>query len=150
VTDVGRKDGTSKTLLIVEAGTAVPWTKPLDLVVPVEGSFPKLGGLFPIGFQAVMCDGSVRQFSKDIYADEPRLRAMSGYQDGVLFQFSPYARIFQDLERQQVRSDTTIDGALNAATAVSNAEQQQLEATSGGHAQSPRLSKHVSATSDLR
>lgn len=113
--DVAGGDGTRKTLLIVEAGTAVPWTKPLDLNV-VEGEpFPKLGGLFPVGFQAVMCDGAVRQFVKDIYADEPRLRALSNYQDGALFQFAPYAQSFQSIEQQQVKTDTTVDGAVNAA-----------------------------------
>ncbi len=112
--DVSVADGTSKTLLIVEAGITVPWTKPQDLIVPNQGAFPKLGGLFPIGFQAVMCNGSTRQFGTDIYADQPRLRAMSGYQDGIPFQFAPYAQSFGTVE-QQVKTDTRMDGAMEAA-----------------------------------
>jgi tRNA A-37 threonylcarbamoyl transferase component Bud32 len=113
LSDIAARDGISKTLLIVEAGTAVPWTKPQDLIVPTQGAFPKLGGLFPIGFQGVMCNGSVRQFMTDIYADEPRLRAMSGYQDGILFQFAPYEQPFSDAE-QPAKIDTRMDGVLEA------------------------------------
>jgi prepilin-type processing-associated H-X9-DG protein len=60
-------DGTSNTLLFVEAAEAVPWTKPDDLPF-VPGKLPKLGGLFKGGFNAAMCDGSVRFFPATIKA----------------------------------------------------------------------------------
>jgi hypothetical protein len=67
-------DGTSNTLLIVEAAEPVPWTKPDDLPFDVKKPLPKLGGLFAEGFQAAFCDGSVRFLPKTI--KEATLRAL--------------------------------------------------------------------------
>jgi hypothetical protein len=57
-------DGTSNTVLIVEAAEAVPWTKPADFNIDVsdvtQGSVPRLGSISPNGFYASMADGSVR------------------------------------------------------------------------------------------
>jgi beta-lactamase regulating signal transducer with metallopeptidase domain len=62
-------DGTSNTLMVVEAGQAVPWTKPEDL--PFAGADPAdpgrslgpiTGALFGRGFYGVFADGSVRFF----------------------------------------------------------------------------------------
>jgi hypothetical protein len=53
------KDGTSSTFLIVEAGTAVPWTKPEDL--KFDGTqLPNLSGPYGNQFFAAMGDGTVR------------------------------------------------------------------------------------------
>ncbi len=61
-------DGTSNTILVVEAKEAVPWTKP-ETDIPFEEDKPgeqpkplldKLGGHFNNGFNALFCDGSVR------------------------------------------------------------------------------------------
>jgi hypothetical protein len=51
-------DGLSQTILIAEAGEAVPWTKPADMLYRSNGPLPKLGGLFRDGFHVVMADGS--------------------------------------------------------------------------------------------
>lgn len=67
-------DGTSNTLLVVEAGTTVPWTKPEDIVYQPKKDLPKLGGLFETVFHAAMCDGSVRSIGRTI--DEETLRAL--------------------------------------------------------------------------
>ncbi len=40
-------DGTSNTLLIVEAGDAVPWTKPADMIYDADQALPPLGGVVP-------------------------------------------------------------------------------------------------------
>lgn len=53
-------DGTSNTLLFVEAGEPVPWTKPENLVFDPTGPLPPLRGLFKDGFRAYMADGSRR------------------------------------------------------------------------------------------
>ena len=45
----GCPDGTSGTLLIVEGGTAVPWTKPEDIPYDPGKPLPQLGGLFKDG-----------------------------------------------------------------------------------------------------
>ncbi len=58
------KDGVSNTILVVEAGSPVPWTKPEDLVIEADKTkpLPKLGRQFENGFHAVFADGSVRFF----------------------------------------------------------------------------------------
>jgi hypothetical protein len=68
-------DGTSYSILVVEAGEAVPWTKPDELVYDAKAKkLPKLGGLFPEGFHVGMADGSVRFISRKI--DARVLRAL--------------------------------------------------------------------------
>ncbi len=62
-------DGTSNTLLFVEAGKAVAWTKPDDLPYEPGKALPKLGGLWQGGFYAAVCDGSVRFIRSDFDAD---------------------------------------------------------------------------------
>src|SRR4051812_45799756 len=57
-------DGSSDTLLIVEAGGAVTWTKPEDLPYAADRPLPKLGGLFKDGFRVALADGSVRSVNK--------------------------------------------------------------------------------------
>jgi Protein of unknown function (DUF1559) len=59
-------DGTSNTLMVVEAGSPVPWTKPEDLTYDKEKPLPKLGRLFRGGFNAGFTDGSVRFLSEAI------------------------------------------------------------------------------------
>jgi Protein of unknown function (DUF1559) len=53
-------DGTSNTILFVEAKKPVPWTKPDDIPFDEGKLLPKVGGLSKDGFFAAMCDGSVR------------------------------------------------------------------------------------------
>ena len=68
-------DGTSSTLLIVEAFEAVPWTKPSDLPYDPAQPLPQLGGIFRDGFQAVMADGRTGDYlPKDV--DPVKLRAL--------------------------------------------------------------------------
>jgi hypothetical protein len=59
-------DGTSNTMMIVEASKAVPWTKPEDIPYDPAKPLPKLGLPNMKGFQAGMCDGSVRFISETI------------------------------------------------------------------------------------
>jgi hypothetical protein len=54
----GFPDGASNTLLLVEAGPPVPWTKPEDLRYDPDGPLPPLRGLFRDGFRACWADGS--------------------------------------------------------------------------------------------
>jgi hypothetical protein len=52
-------DGTSRTLLVVEAGPPVPWTKTDDFIYDPSGPLPELKGGFRDHFRAVFVDGSV-------------------------------------------------------------------------------------------
>jgi prepilin-type processing-associated H-X9-DG protein len=59
-------DGTSQTFMIVEAGEAVPWTKPVDVAYDAQKPLPKLGGVFDGNFNVAFCDGSVRFVPKGV------------------------------------------------------------------------------------
>lgn len=67
-------DGTSNTLMIVEARRDIPWTRPDDIPYTSDDPLPELGGFFPGGWNAVFCDGAVRFLSSMI--DEAVLRAL--------------------------------------------------------------------------
>jgi len=60
------KDGTSNTIMVVEAAKPVPWTKPEDLPFDRAKPLPKLGGLFQDGFHIAFANGSVLFLSKNI------------------------------------------------------------------------------------
>jgi RNA polymerase sigma factor (sigma-70 family) len=66
-------DGMSNTLLIVEAGDAVPWTKPQDLPYEANKKLPPLGGLFKEGFHIGLADGSVHWIRRTFDIDTFRL-----------------------------------------------------------------------------
>jgi prepilin-type processing-associated H-X9-DG protein len=53
-------DGISNTLMIVEAATAVPWTKPDDIPFDPNGPLPPIGKHYNGGCNAAFADGSVR------------------------------------------------------------------------------------------
>jgi prepilin-type processing-associated H-X9-DG protein len=59
-------DGSSMTLLVVEAATPVPWTKPDDLPYAPEQPVPQLGGITSYGANGLFADGSVRTIPKGI------------------------------------------------------------------------------------
>jgi hypothetical protein len=61
-------DGTSNTIMIVEAGESVPWTKPDELEFDPSKALPKLGKQNSKGFAASMADGSVRFINAGISA----------------------------------------------------------------------------------
>jgi hypothetical protein len=74
-------DGTSLTIGVVEAGEAVPWTKPDELPYDPKAPLPKLGGLFKDGFHALMMDGNVLFLTRQI--DEKTLRDLITANDGT-------------------------------------------------------------------
>ena len=69
-------DGTSMTLLVVEAPGPVPWTKPDELAFDPDPAkpLPKLGSPHAGGFNALFADGSVHFLKKSIA--EAVLRAL--------------------------------------------------------------------------
>ena len=73
-------DGTSDTLLVVEAKRNIPWTKPEDIPYDPDKPLPNLGGYEEGGFNAALCDGASRFFSEKI--DEWILRAAITRNDG--------------------------------------------------------------------
>lgn len=53
-------DGQSNTILVVEAATAVPWTKPDELDFDPIGPLPPLGEHWSGGSMVGMADGSIK------------------------------------------------------------------------------------------
>jgi len=74
------RDGTSNTLLIVEAKRDIPWTKPQDIPYDASKPLPKLGGFDPGGFHAAFADGSAHLLPKS--CDKKVLRALFTKQGG--------------------------------------------------------------------
>ncbi len=73
-------DGSSNTILAVEARRDIPWTKPEDIPYDPAKPLPELGGSDPSGFYAVLCDGSVRLIRRTV--EEAVLRALIDKSDG--------------------------------------------------------------------
>jgi hypothetical protein len=73
-------DGLCNTLLIVEAAEAVPWTKPVDLVVDPKKPLPRLGGMFEGVFHGAMADRTVLRFRR--HFDEKMMRLVIDPADG--------------------------------------------------------------------
>jgi hypothetical protein len=63
-------DGTSNTILAVEARREVPWTKPEDIPFNLQGAPPRVGGFTDDGgFNALFGDGSVRYIKNTVAPD---------------------------------------------------------------------------------
>ncbi len=60
------KDGLTNTFIVIEAGEAVPWTKPADLAFDPAKPLPKLGGIFDGDHNTLFGDGAVRFLKKGI------------------------------------------------------------------------------------
>jgi hypothetical protein len=124
-------DGTSNTILVVEAATPVPWTKPEDLPFVPDQALPKFGGLFDGNFHALMADGSVQFFSAK--ADQEQLRYAITRAEGTPVDFNklviadgrgPGGKVdLNDLPRQNER----LRAALESATREAAKERDQME-----------------------
>ena len=89
-------DGTSNTLMVVEAAEPVEWTRPGDLpfedlpglgTAAPKSPLPKLGGPSAGGFFALFCDGAVR-FIPDTL-DETTLRGLITTSGGEVVSLDP-------------------------------------------------------------
>jgi hypothetical protein len=67
-------DGPENTLLFVEAGEPVPWTKPQELAYDPDRPLPELRGLFRDGFRSCTVEGRYCFIRYD--TDEATLRAL--------------------------------------------------------------------------
>ena len=79
-------DGTSNTILIIEAGNPVPWTKPEDLHYADDEPLPELGGLFPNVIHAAFADGAVHTLTKNY--NQKQLRRAITIDEGELIDWS--------------------------------------------------------------
>ncbi len=81
----GIQDGASQTILIIEAGDPVVWTKPDDLVYDDKKPIPKLGGLFSDRIHAALADAAPVTIMKT-GLDEKLLRLAITCRDGQFFE----------------------------------------------------------------
>jgi beta-lactamase regulating signal transducer with metallopeptidase domain len=63
-------DGTSNTIMLVEAKRNIPWTQPEDIAFDTAGPLPALGGFLDGMFAACMADGSVGILNVDLPKDK--------------------------------------------------------------------------------
>jgi len=70
-------DGTSNTIMMIEAGKAVPWTKPEDLPYAADKPVPELGGSIEDGLiSLILVDGSTHILRRAVTKEfEKNLRA---------------------------------------------------------------------------
>jgi len=74
-------DGTSNTILLVEAGRLVPWTKPEDLPYDAKKDIPPLGYMFRGTFRFATADGAIFVGRRDFNVNE--MRAAIDRNDGL-------------------------------------------------------------------
>jgi hypothetical protein len=67
-------DGPSETILVVEGGMPVPWTKSEELRYAADEPLPDLCTVFKGGFRVLMADGHGRWVRRDI--GDATLRAL--------------------------------------------------------------------------
>jgi len=79
-------DGTSNTILLIEAGKPVPWTKPEDLAFDPDQPLPDLTGIFNDRIRIAMADGSRQRIR--VGAPEVMLRAMITRNGGEVVDYS--------------------------------------------------------------
>jgi hypothetical protein len=79
-------DGTSSTLMFVEARRDIPWTKPADIPFDPHKPVPQLGGFVKGHFAAACADGACRIFHfEDFKGDELKWAIMRN--DGNVLRF---------------------------------------------------------------
>lgn len=74
------RDGTSNTIMFVEANKYVPWTKPEEFEVDWDDPLSGLGGVRPGIFQAGFADGSTRAIANSV--DAELLKSLFRINDG--------------------------------------------------------------------
>jgi hypothetical protein len=80
ITIAAIEDGLANTIMVVDAGESVEWTRPLDIDWSPGQSRPALGGPGRSHCMVLMCDAAVRPMRKDV-ADQI-LRNLIDRRDG--------------------------------------------------------------------
>jgi|GEM_PF-1243675 len=75
-------DGSSNTIMVVEGGTSVTWTKPDDFEFDPTGALPPIAPPGKAGFNALLADGSVRFIRSTI--PEATLKLLIQPADGMV------------------------------------------------------------------
>ena len=109
-------DGTSNTLMIAEAVTGVPWTKPEDLTFTRRSLLPELGGQFKDGFVGVTADGALRLFKNSV--DPTLLMEMITRGAGEVIDLSGPVRESTSLKAKSRHPSYAVGSARSASRAA--------------------------------
>jgi hypothetical protein len=82
-------DAISTTFLVVEAGEAVPWTKPADLTYASDQPLPRLGGISKDRFRVALADCSLRTLPQE--TPEETIRAAITRNGGEKVELGPWS-----------------------------------------------------------
>lgn len=80
-------DGTSHTIMVIEASdsSAIEWTKPVEFVPDVNEPVRGIAGMFPVGFNVLLADASIKFVSNSVKHDVLRgAYTMSGKEGTAL------------------------------------------------------------------
>jgi hypothetical protein len=154
-------DGLANTIFIVEAGNAVPWTKPEDLPYDTDKPLPQLGGMFPDVFQVAFADGEAHVLTKRY--NEYNLRRYVTSNDGqVLYDYqiivrSPATELrsknrdlqqWLDEERERLRLLQEERDALQGRSGSAKSEQKAESRLDELKQESARLQKDLEKLRD--
>jgi RNA polymerase sigma factor (sigma-70 family) len=125
ITDI--VDGTSNTLLVVEGGSAIPWTKPEDLPYAATGKLPALGGAFKEVIHALWADGFVSTLKKKF--DETAMRAAITRNGGEVYDRDALIDPAPGTDEEELKllNDDLRKQVADARAAVSNLQEQLRE-----------------------
>jgi RNA polymerase sigma factor (sigma-70 family) len=125
-------DGTSQTLAVVEAGPAVEWTKPADILYDPKKAIPNLEGPFKDVFIAATADGAVHTLDRSLL-DETNLRDLIERADGHPIEFDKlHAKLPLTKEELKAAQDLLKENEkLITAIAEQLREQQKILVTAG-------------------
>lgn len=137
------KDNQSNTLLVVDSQEMVPWTKPDEIPLPPETSWPhyedvevhnqkvlnNIGGNFEEGFFAIAASGETKFYLQKIFEQEDVVRSLFTRNDGQIHNLTPFERfprlenVIEDKERsQQLMDENAKRTELNQKLALRNSE----------------------------
>jgi hypothetical protein len=124
-------DGTSNTLLVVEGGSAVPWTKPEELPFAPTGKLPALGGAFKDAIHIAFADGQVYTFKRNF--DPTAMRAAITRNGGEVFDLNslidPAPGLdAKDLKEQNRRLQAEVEEARAEVAELSRRLEQAKDA----------------------
>ncbi|QVL31292.1 sigma-70 family RNA polymerase sigma factor [Telmatocola sphagniphila] len=121
-------DGTSNTIGVVEAGPAVPWTKPADIPFDPTKPLPKNSTPFTNSFHLTMIDGTTHAIRPNI--DPKILKDFIGMNDGAVLprMSSFHAEITPPTptEKAELQKRIEQNGTLLEKMAALQSEQREL------------------------
>jgi RNA polymerase sigma factor (sigma-70 family) len=108
-------DGTSNTIVVIEGGSTIPWTKPEDLPYNPLGKLPALGGAFADRINVAFADAHVQTFRKDF--DEAHMRAVITRNGGEVLDTDGLSYVPREIDVKKLKQENAeISREIDKAT----------------------------------